>query len=254
MTFGLVALAHAQGATVDPVTQVATATSTGWDLVQQFGPIWGGMLLLYGLAAQIVKAGFWQKFAGRRLAGTVALVGVFGAVLEAHFGSGSWAGVIVTMVGAIKMLISPDVQPDPTKTAPVVAKSTVASMLVGALLITGSLTVSCGPNTPGPVVPIVNATIDCTVDNGGQIAALLASLRPKPGQKLDWHQVYLQVKAAGTKVGGCVLAQLVQEYLTSATYASTDTYDATYDATAALEKFRAEEAHGATFHTKYGDL
>lgn len=253
LIFGMFAAAHAQGA-VSPVTQATTATSTGWDLVQQFGPIWGGMLLLYGLMYQVVKAGFVKKLAGNRLAGVVALIGVFGAMLEAHFGSGSWAGVVVTAIAAIKMLVSPTVTPDPTKTGPMIPKTTIASVLIGAVLLGGTLMASCGgAGGTGPVTPIVNGTIDCTIDNGGQIATLLASLRPKPGQGIDWHEVYLKAKAAGGAVGGCVIAQLAQEYLTSGTYAATNGSNS-WDGYAALEKFRMEEVHGATFHTVHGDL
>lgn len=253
LMFGLFAVAHAQGLATDPVNQATTATSTGWDLVQQFGPIWGGMLLLYGLMYQVVKAGFVKKLAGNRLAGVVAMVGVFGAMLEAHFGSGSWAGVVVTAIAALKMLINPTVTPAPNGNG--TGKTVLASMLVGAVLVGGSFMASCGPNSPNVVGPVVTGTIDCTIDNGGQIAALLASLKPAPGQKIDWHLVYSKARAAGTTIGGCVIAQLVQEYLTSSTYASTSgSGDDGWDGYGAFEKFRLEEAHGATFHTAHGDL
>lgn len=250
--FGLFAVAHAQG-TGDPVAHVVQATSTGWDLVIQFGPIWGGMLLAYGLAAQFVKAGFFQKFAGKRLAGIVALVGVFGAALEAHFGSGSWAGVLVTAVGAIKMLVNPTVVADTKPNTPIVNTTTIASLLIGALLMGGTLIASCGPGKQ-PVGPVViNGIIDCTVDSGGQIAELIKAFRPKDGHGVNWSDVYEKAKAAGESVGGCALAIFIQDYMTSSTYASTEGYGGA-DATATLERFRTEVAHGATFHTAKADL
>lgn len=251
--FGLATLAHAQGATADPVVQVTSAAQTSWDMVRQFGPVWGGMLLAYGVLSQIVKAGFWQQLVGKRAAGTVALLGVLCAVLEAHFGSGSWAGVVVTAIAAVKMLINPTVTPDPSKTGPVIPKSTLASLLVGSVLIVGSLVASCGGTSPSPVGPVITGTIDCTIDNGGKIAALIESMKPQPGHSIDWSVVYQKAKDAGAAIGGCALIQLAQMYLSDPQYAAT-AGSATWTGLDYAEKFRHEEAHDAVFHTKYGDL
>lgn len=82
-------------AATDPVAQVDAATSTGWDLVAQFGPIWGGMLLAHGIAAKALERNKDEHWLaeGRTLALIVAGVGLLAAVLQAHLGGGSWAGV-----------------------------------------------------------------------------------------------------------------------------------------------------------------
>lgn len=106
---------------------------------------------------------------------------------------------------------------------------------------------------PGPVPVVTNAVIDCTIQNQSQIAALIAEFRTLiSGQAPDWSIVYQRAKNAGKAIGGCALAEIVQEYLgnRSAPPAQADSWNASN----ALERFRREEAGNATFHTAKGDL
>ena len=106
---------------------------------------------------------------------------------------------------------------------------------------------------PGPTPVVVNAVIDCTIQNQDQIAALLAEFRPLiSGQSPDWSAVYQRAKEAGKAIGGCALATLVQDYLgnRSAPPSQADGWTANN----MLERFRREEAGNATFHTAAGDL
>lgn len=121
-----------------------------------------------------------------------------------------------------------------------------------ALMISLSATQPSCPG-PGPVGPVVNAVIDCTVQNQDQISQLIGEFRPLiSGDAPDWAAVYQRAKNAGKAIGGCALAQLVQEYLGNRTAppAQADSWNA-YNT---LERFRREEAGNATFKTAAGDL
>jgi hypothetical protein len=105
---------------------------------------------------------------------------------------------------------------------------------------------------PGPN-PIVNAIVDCTIENQDRISALVAEFTPLiSGQLPDWPAVYQRAKQAGKAIGGCALATLVQNYLgnRSAPPSQADGWNS-YNT---LERFRREEAGNATFHTAAGDL
>lgn len=67
------------------------------------------MLLALGIARAFLKrndTGHWLG-QGKALAILTAAVGMLAAVLDAKFGGASWAGVIVTLVAAVKLLVSP---------------------------------------------------------------------------------------------------------------------------------------------------
>jgi hypothetical protein len=256
--FAVVAFAYSLGMRVadaatdapGPSSQLAIATAdTAWDLVEQHGPIWGGMLLVFGIGTVFVRRNEkdgWLK-QGRVLAIVVGAVGVLGSVLEAALNGGTWAGVIVTAFAAIKLVLSPTVAPTPAK--PVLPVSMV-------VLLLGVLTLGAC-KLPGPVPVVADATIDCLGEHRPQIDELLTELTPLVFlQSPDWSAVYQRAKQAGKDVGGCVIAELVQRYLAPApgTGRTAPSIEASWPAHDALERFRRDEAGGATFHTAYGEL
>jgi hypothetical protein len=105
---------------------------------------------------------------------------------------------------------------------------------------------------PGPGPVIGGAVVDCVSADRTKIDSLLAEFTPLlTGGSMDWSMVYQRAKQAGTSIGGCFLAELVQSYLGG------KMAPATGDGWAArqtLEDFRAKEADGATFKTQYGNL
>lgn len=96
------------------------------------------------------------------------------------------------------------------------------------------------------------AIIDCLKADKEQLIAVGGELRPLVfGDKPDWAALYDKAKHAGKVIGGCVLSDLVQEYLSSKKALPAD---ASWSARGVLEEFRTNEAGGATFRTKHGDL
>jgi len=110
------------------------------------------------------------------------------------------------------------------------------------------------PACPGPGPnPIVNAVIDCTLQNQTTLGQLVGEFRTiLSGQMPDWSAIYQRAKNAGKAIGGCALATIVQEYLgnRSAPPPQADGWAASNT----LERFRREEAANATFHTAKGDM
>ena len=117
---------------------------------------------------------------------------------------------------------------------------------------TALLSTSTGcPHGPLPVVE--NAIIDCTAQNQDQIASTLGEFKTLlSGQLPDWSAIYQRAKQAGKSIGGCALAELVQDYLGNK--AAPPPVGDSWTANNTLERFRREEAGNATFHTKSGDL
>lgn len=116
-----------------PQMQIAVATvDTAWDLVEQHGPIWGGMLLVFGAGTVFLRRNEregWLK-RGRWLAVVVGGVGVIGSVLEAGINGGTWAGVIVTGMAALKLILDPALLPGPKSTA-------ATGVIVSLVLVVG---------------------------------------------------------------------------------------------------------------------
>ncbi len=122
-----------------------------------------------------------------------------------------------------------------------------------ALLTLAFLVVTAGCPNPGPGPLVGNAVIDCTQANQGEVLALLLELTPLvTPAATDWSVVYQRAKHAGSTIGGCVLAQLVQGYLGNRSAPPATPADG-WSAHDALERFRAAEAGGATFHVQLPD-
>lgn len=107
---------------------------------------------------------------------------------------------------------------------------------------------SCGP-IRDHVVP---AIIDCTKADAGAINSLIAELEPLLlFEAPDWNAIKTRAIREGKVIGGCVLADLVQQFLGGK---KAPQNDAGWAARNALEDFRKNVAGGATFRTAKGDL
>ena len=257
----------------DPIAQATAAAGAGGDLLVQFGPIWGGMLLIYGAAAKFLAENNREHWIaqGRTLAAIVAALGIFAAVLDAHFGSGQWAGVVVTAGMAIFKLIKPTVStptpvPSSNKQGGFASSSLVvmiAAVAIGLVAIAGLA--SCAwLKSEGATVK--SAAVDCTkgelpkaVEMFTPTVEKLLELATGGDGKVDWSQVEDGTKKLAGDVGGCVLSTAVAHALqpvpegSGAPKSSPLEIDAA-DLRAHFEVTRRERFGGATYLTEAGPL
>lgn len=264
-------LVHAQGVAVaDPVATAAASTDALMTIVTSYGPLWGGMAIGFGAASTALernKSTHWIA-QGRTLAGITAVVGLGIAGLMAHFGGAAWGGVLMTLVLGVFKLINPTTVTPPASSAP--AKAPQAGIvalvaLLAAIGAGGAALTSCGAAQRGG-----QAVIDCTGGNApGIVATILSTLTEwnkdqadggcRTDTGYDWGCVKSMAIDKGVQVGGCALAELVQDVIgssTSSTASSTALASPGVDgvlARATLEDFRAKHAGGAVFHFATGD-
>lgn len=119
-----------------------------------------------------------------------------------------------------------------------------------ALIMVSVLSVPACHSNVGPVIG--QTVIDCVSADRAKIDALLGEFKPLlTTDAMSWPDVYQRAKEAGTAVGGCFLAELVQSYLGGKMAPATGDG---WTARQTLEDFRAKEAGNATFRTANGDL
>ncbi len=122
--------------------------------------------------------------------------------------------------------------------------ATIAIALLGAMSCG-----SCGPTTQ----VVTHDIVVCAESSSADITALEAQCSAKIP---DWSALEACVVAAvpsvGWKIGGCVIADLAQQFLVKKTAAQDVTQSNV--AHAALEDYRAKYGRGSTFRTAAGDL
>lgn len=252
------AAAPAPATPTSPIVRAQSATDTGWDLVEDYGPIWGGMLLAFAVVSALLRKNaeeHWLK-EGRKLALVVAGVGILGAVLEAHFGSGSWAGVVVTAIAAVKMLTSPTVPPPKVKPAAAGAIDLFIVFVVFGLLLT-----SCGA-TQTAIANTKRDVIDCTTKEavsrigefGSMVDDVLVNATAGDGS-LDKDRVKSAVKGFATDSARCVLADAIARALApKADDPNAPKSSPLETDPAALRALLDELGDGKTYHTPNGTL
>lgn len=106
-----------------PTDVAKQAVESQWRLVENYGPIWGGMLLLFGLGTVVAKRSgkgdeHWL-LKGHTLTGGIGALGLLGALLEANFTSAPGAGIPVTLFMAMNLLLQkPTLAKAPAPPAP----------------------------------------------------------------------------------------------------------------------------------------
>ena len=128
----------------------------------------------------------------------------------------------------------------------------VLAIVCGALGLVLVASAGCSWLKSGPEP----AVIDCTKQAAPQLLATIATLKQDcPSATgfggLDWACVETKAISAGKVIGGCALAELVQQYLSDTKLTAEPGSWAPRDA---LEHFRHDAAGNATFHTASGDL
>jgi len=110
---------------------------------------------------------------------------------------------------------------------------------------------SCGSTGTIGAGSAAVVVIDCTTAHTAEIAALFVELKNILTGTADWTKIEDRAVAAGEQIGGCAIAELVQDYLGGRVSAPVGEGQV---ARRTLEDFRANHAHNSTFHTPAGDL
>lgn len=226
-----------------------TATDDGasvLDLFKQYGPIWGGAFLVFGLATAFLKKNESEHWIaqGKALASITSVLMLVGALLRWKFG-GAALGLALTPVLVLVKLFNP--LGPATKDKVRATAAVLVGMIIGVSVATQP---ACRP-LPVPVTDLV----DCLKAEGdAHWAEVLAKLTPDIG---DWGKLAADVLALapsyGLHVVECVGEELIQQYL-SVKHAD---MASTHDAHDAAEKIRASVSapgRSATFHTSKGNL
>jgi hypothetical protein len=162
-------------AAVDPLSTAQTSVDGGVGLVVTYGPVLGGMYLLYQLASRLVaKYASSSWFAkGKRLAITTGVLGVAGATLQAQIGGSPWNVIALAGIAAAFKLLTPTVPSasDPTLPPARVLKAGTLSVLILVLGIGGGVVSGYGCSPPSTAV--LNAAFDCTTQARKDLAAAL---------------------------------------------------------------------------------
>lgn len=209
-------LGHVARADPDGWQPIATTVpDTSWTLVAQYGPIWGGALLVFGLAGELLKRNevtHWLP--GRSLALATGAVSVLGALLEWRASGGSMAGVVVTAIMAVKLALSPTATPSPGTGGPPTSSGSIATGML-LLLAAGALALQPGCSSGKHAATVgKDAVIHCAKADAGPILALTAELATAAAASalhagaVDWKALAARAEAAGLEVGGCAFAAL----------------------------------------------
>lgn len=100
-----IGVAHAAG----PVAVAQTAADASWQIVTDYGPLWGGLALAFGIAQSLLKRNESKHWIaqGRMLAVVTGGALVVGALLDWHFQHAPIAGVLVTIYAAFNLVWHP---------------------------------------------------------------------------------------------------------------------------------------------------
>jgi len=160
LLFVLYRLAYA-----DPLSTAQASVDGGFGLIATYGPVLGGMYLLYQLASRLVakyaRSSWLAK--GKRLALSTGVLGVIGAALQAQIAGSPWNVIALAAIAAAFKLLTPTVPVTVDSIQPpanAVSRAVALGMLVTAIGMGGAMIGSngCGPKSTA----VLNAGLDCT--------------------------------------------------------------------------------------------
>jgi hypothetical protein len=95
----------------DAIATGAVATNAGWDLVQAYGPLWGGLAVVLAIGQRWLAVNDTSHVLaqGRLLTAITGAIGVLGSVAQWRWTGAPSSGIIVTAFGAISLLWHPNV-------------------------------------------------------------------------------------------------------------------------------------------------
>jgi hypothetical protein len=211
---GTMGTASAQAAATSPIVVANAATGDAWDLVAKYGPIWGVALLVVGIVGALLKANGSSHWIaqGRVLAALTGLASVGAALLEWKFNGAPIAGVLVTAVMAIKLVISPTIAPAKSGGPGVVNITNVAALC----LVVAAAVAGCASGSPARVgaADAVSKELACTGpaiaetvnDLGDAAMTFVHSKISGDGQKIDSTAIKSDLKAVASMAWDCAVS------------------------------------------------
>lgn len=270
-------IAHAG---TDPTPSLTGAGDTAATIWTTDGPAWLAIVIVNAaLRLFLVKEHFLAQ--GRLLSGLTAGAGVLAAVVAWHFSGAPMEGIYTAIAVGLALMIHP--APVPVASAAArnaqAGKGTLAmlgflavlGMPVVVMVVLGSLQACTAAQLKNDAVTAEHDLVNCTGQAIGTTPALdlatlvavanaVATERAKctpAGGSLSWSCVETDLEGEGKVLGGCTFAKLLAGS-PAAPPASTSGIAARMadddPGRAALERFRAKVAGGATFHTAAGDI
>ena len=248
----------------NPAPDLQIAVDSGWAIVEHNGLILGGGALLYCLLSAILRRNKSEHWIaqGRILALLTGVTMTLGALLDWKLNGGQLAGVIITVIAAIKLMLSPAVavaqsgpvlDTKPSSSGP--GSGVIAALMIVVIGIGGGATLTSCKG----VAEAGAATIDCTklnVDKIADVAAHLVKMATNyvlNGEPIDWHALRLEAQAAGYDIGICAFGPFVNSFLAPDAGRAAPDPEQARRARDEFEQFRALVG-GATVHTTQGNL
>lgn len=178
LAVGLEHMAYAAGTdtAASAAVPVVGSPTDAWGALQQYGYIWGGMLIVYAIGTAFAKKAEDEHWinAGHALSIITGSLGVIGAAIQAKFGGGSWAIVPMTLMGVVTLVIQRPKKVEGGGASPAITAAAGAaivmlciamSMLPGCATVSkdlkagGSAGISCAEAKIGQTVPEVGMTL-----------------------------------------------------------------------------------------------
>jgi hypothetical protein len=215
-------VAHAQGA--DPITIAQAGTDAAWTSIETYGPLWGGALLLFGVVGSFLRRNESTHWVaqGKTLAIITTGSMLLAAVLTWKFRGGDTAGLLMSGFLAIKMLVSPTVQPATGRVPQTgMARLGVLLALAASLLFWAPLLVSGCAATQAKLDAIEAGVVKCAkadlpaVKSVGLQLATEALASVFGGGAVPWASLEAEAEAAakiqGVAVGSCAFGDLIAD-------------------------------------------
>lgn len=198
-----------------------------------FSTKFGGYVLAYGAAFALYLGTAWQA----------------GEPADAHI---IFAALVAAITSSGLLDHWRDILSVAKKTPPAVGGAVSA-----LLIILGTACTAC-PGTAPTGGSVTNAVVDCAhggIDVQDKIDGLIAEMAKfLVGGSPDWTHVEALAVIGGIQVGGCALAQVVDDWITKKSLHDGDAVAQTRLARSTLEDYRTKHAGGASFRTAHGDL
>jgi hypothetical protein len=277
--------AHAAGTTIDPAAPGSVDGAIG--LLETYGPVIGGMYLLFTIASSIVsryQATSWLA-QGKRLAWATGLLGVSGAALQATIAGSSPCVILAAAAAMAFKLLVPTVagaQPTAPTSSAATAQPTAstvpppvppplptptivkATLVILAILAAGSipLQISCGPRSAA----VARGIWDCLSPERQQAVDALTPLAESAilaaasadGKLIDASKLRAATSKATleTEAGvliQCAMASAISEFL-KPTPAGTGASPLVLDPDAVRQAWSQIAPEGQQFKTRNGTI